>query len=697
MDEDKLITQATETPLTRDAIEAFAALMPETSAGDLIQHALNRYDAHSATVFALAAVAGGQELPSEALYELLPDLVDPTHFTPLVAALEGDRIAFLNALVVKGRMDWEREALSLFLAVELLDGSEPPQSLRRTLRVFARLPIDENSGFIFGCALLNLEDDEIREVGRGWIRIAEGGDWEGARNELRAPLFKPVPETLPSVEPPAIVTGYTLRHLGPKAGRNDPCPCKSGRKYKKCCGAADAEPRRSGATASGIRLQDLTREGIGALDEEQLGLLLPLELASLKLEWLDLDQLQFAAIELTLRRRLNEAERFVDELTKRGEDAAQWARDSRNELIRSALLDGDVALAERQFVDCSEEDDEYDSFRLRITLQRGDAGSLEFLLATVEDALRADDWMILFDLSFALLDHAPALGILVARGCLDPDRPYDSDLLLDKIADARNRVGLEMREPWDEVYELWALDYLESEGDELIRNANDEDRDLISENLSVLHAEMADALDQSRAFQRQLRSAETELAKVALIVAGVNSTMSEPTTEERDDAETEIRRLRSRVADLKSDAMKSVLVRREVRRYLVSVQEERERTVPAEEQEIAVAETRAGEIEGSPVDAPHILLLPRFVDAEKSLKTLPRSTAAQAMTVAAKLASGEEHAWMGVMKVRAGQDVLVARVRVHYRMLFRVSDGVLDCLMVVHRRVLNAALDEVGS
>jgi uncharacterized protein YecA (UPF0149 family) len=25
---------------------------------------------------------------------------------------------------------------------------------------------------------------------------------------------------------------------GDKVGRNDPCPCGSGRKYKKCCGAS---------------------------------------------------------------------------------------------------------------------------------------------------------------------------------------------------------------------------------------------------------------------------------------------------------------------------------------------------------------------------------------------------------------------------------------------------------------------------
>ena len=32
--------------------------------------------------------------------------------------------------------------------------------------------------------------------------------------------------------------GTTVRRETPKVGRNDPCPCGSGKKYKKCCGAA---------------------------------------------------------------------------------------------------------------------------------------------------------------------------------------------------------------------------------------------------------------------------------------------------------------------------------------------------------------------------------------------------------------------------------------------------------------------------
>ena len=36
-------------------------------------------------------------------------------------------------------------------------------------------------------------------------------------------------------DPPPVQ--QTVRREGPKTGRNDPCPCGSGKKYKKCCGA----------------------------------------------------------------------------------------------------------------------------------------------------------------------------------------------------------------------------------------------------------------------------------------------------------------------------------------------------------------------------------------------------------------------------------------------------------------------------
>lgn len=33
-----------------------------------------------------------------------------------------------------------------------------------------------------------------------------------------------------------VIQVKTVRRESPKTGRNDPCPCGSGKKYKKCCG-----------------------------------------------------------------------------------------------------------------------------------------------------------------------------------------------------------------------------------------------------------------------------------------------------------------------------------------------------------------------------------------------------------------------------------------------------------------------------
>jgi preprotein translocase subunit SecA len=45
--------------------------------------------------------------------------------------------------------------------------------------------------------------------------------------------------TAPGMEPPAEIQlpKVTVRREVPKVGRNDPCPCGSGKKYKQCHGA----------------------------------------------------------------------------------------------------------------------------------------------------------------------------------------------------------------------------------------------------------------------------------------------------------------------------------------------------------------------------------------------------------------------------------------------------------------------------
>lgn len=48
--------------------------------------------------------------------------------------------------------------------------------------------------------------------------------------------------------PSLTVTSHSIRHPAMAAGRNDPCPCGSGKKYKKCCLGQPSKPRTTTVT-----------------------------------------------------------------------------------------------------------------------------------------------------------------------------------------------------------------------------------------------------------------------------------------------------------------------------------------------------------------------------------------------------------------------------------------------------------------
>lgn len=59
-----------------------------------------------------------------------------------------------------------------------------------------------------------------------------------SRKELRESLFHVYEKACEQKKEPVYLSGgeETYRRMQPKVGRNDPCPCGSGKKYKKCCG-----------------------------------------------------------------------------------------------------------------------------------------------------------------------------------------------------------------------------------------------------------------------------------------------------------------------------------------------------------------------------------------------------------------------------------------------------------------------------
>ena len=83
--------------------------------------------------------------------------------------------------------------------------------------------------------------DTVDELSRWWYYEEESldeeeDDWDDGferRDSFDPRYFGPSYDSEP---PPPIEAVGTIRNTEPRIGRNEPCPCGSGKKYKKCCG-----------------------------------------------------------------------------------------------------------------------------------------------------------------------------------------------------------------------------------------------------------------------------------------------------------------------------------------------------------------------------------------------------------------------------------------------------------------------------
>jgi hypothetical protein len=78
--------------------------------------------------------------------------------------------------------------------------------------------------------------DRIEEFDEFFSLFRENWRKTGISDPPRPPAPRPGPLDPRNVPAPAV----PARRTTPKVGRNDPCPCGSGKKYKKCCLAHEA-------------------------------------------------------------------------------------------------------------------------------------------------------------------------------------------------------------------------------------------------------------------------------------------------------------------------------------------------------------------------------------------------------------------------------------------------------------------------
>jgi hypothetical protein len=478
---------------------------------------------------------------------------------------------------------------------------------------------------------------------------------------------------MPAELPSPTVRGYTIR-IAPRAGRNDPCPCRSGQKFKKCC--ADKQANVAPSPVAGLSWDEyVTKGGEHMTCDDVRGLPLH-EIGRVDLHQLGEMPLVAAAGRFQRERLFLHASRAADELARR---EVKYIDQLRDEILAEALDATDIDAADEQLRKMRDPS-VAGLHKLEIDLIRGRECALKALATAADEAVRKDDSSKTPDLAHALLRSMPGLGILVARGCLRPGRAVVNDLLLSGIEHTRDALNFASGDPsWD------VQAALKREHD---AGQDEAEHDKLAAEAGELRGSLRNATTRLDDLERQLAAKQDEL-KVAR--------NSAPTVERQavanDNGDPErVRHLRMKVEELEALVRERNVERTHLRRQLAAVTSSaRADVVPAGITIDDDADDRSCE---SINEANRDITLPVFSrKAHSALDELPRHVGAEALRTIGSLAAGDASTWRKVKQAKdMPQQVFMARIGIHHRLLFRVKECELDVLDLVAREALLTTL-----
>lgn len=472
--------------------------------------------------------------------------------------------------------------------------------------------------------------------------------------------------------------GFTVRRSVEHFGRNEPCHCGSGRKYKRCCFEKDAERLQLSTDVSGATYAEILATPEQYLDKARLLKTQPIDLNRIDPLKLDADLLP------TYFGRLyayNMLEKLTSELETIG-----WCPDfdtSWKFALYTSTRDGRIDLAERLLALRRAVEDppfpEPPPDWVRLALVRDDPAAFVKVLGEIA-AFAAGEKGFAFanDVALALLfSPIPALGILLGRGVIPFSEKPAAVHLLEEMLIVREKLNLSPDEPASDLLDKRFASEAIASGAKETEALREARRKLEAKAEEVRH--MKSSLEQLRA--EISRREKTQAAKPA-----------DPTPAAPVDAEV-LRDLRQKVATLKS-ALKErhaerATLRRDLSQTLTELETLREKQpkAPAHSQPATDSEDHLllpGEIEGNqPV---RVLELPKKF--HHTLHHLPRQVARGAMVLLGRLAAGEPDAFTGVVRLKQRPDTLRARIGIDHRLLFRLETEAVHVIDLIPRQDL---------
>lgn len=648
-------------------LRSLAGALPVDVTGALVEAARTRR-AESFAPLLLAALHRGDALDAAAFFRQgAPLLPDASTLAAAAGHLQGAVGAALIGAAADGKLGWDLEAVALLLAAfwGRARGEPDPPELLRLARVLARRAPGGDADVVL-CALLGLTDDAGLEAGLGpALDEPMREDARDVAESLLARFQGPVLDAVPDLPGSRATTG-TIQRATAKVGRNSPCPCGSGKKYKQCHEKLDAKRELDASDVAGVTRAEL-RRALGAhLTQDKLDALRPHELIrvdplqlpeALVVAWLDrlsfhreweaLEQAYGALDDATLDPVL------IDHV---GDAAWLGDRDAARALLKRHH-GGDADL----------------SVWARLALADDDAR----VGAIAEAAVRAALDGAPIEAAYALLHGPwPSLGVLAARAVLPHLAPEDQEPLLAELLDTREQLGLA---PWDPVEQV------------LYKLSHGHDADVA--------AELTRAEQQIAANQARLQGATSELRELrrALEARERAAPVVVERTTERVVEDPEARALRERVAELKEELKSRHAERNALRRELTELKARtaEEPEPQATEDEVDVED----EVEDGDADVQHDgrLRFPIWTETFRdTLARVPPNVARAAVDKLCAVAVGNQGAFVEVRRLRGREWLWRAKVGRSYRLLFRMEPDEAVALDLVHRQDLEKRIKQLG-
>jgi hypothetical protein len=686
-----------ESIFDRATIQHIQTTLPDDAELDRwLEETAADYAGNEFVCLALAALDAGRQIDARHLAKGAAALAAGRLLPEIATKMKGDVPGYLLQAVRDSFISQEGKAYVLAVAAVMYRdrGEQIPPSLHSMARTIADLEYLESSAppLLLGLATF-LQDEELKSFLRRkhYFRDSEASFRLKCEETTRtfAEFIRKkgavaVAEIIPDKGVRHLAVGSTtIRRSVPRLGRNEPCHCGSGKKYKHCCFESDRERLRQSSDVEGVTQAESQEKADEYLTADRLKRLTVTEVCALDPHLIPYDLLDQYFTRLSEWKEFDRAADALEKVTYWAVDEETW--ESLTFLSAFYGRKGAVArlleLRKKALVECNVPDMRLDTTYQLLPIEDDPVKSWEWIDNEAFSILESGDVddLRLFVLAFLLTKHR-ALGILLCRGLIPLLSSEESSSIVDYVLAARCQLNLDPKDPIrDIVTKLSAANDEALETDNVLREAK--------ELLALKTREAREAKEARDRAQRDVKRHEMELTRRSEAEAGKARSLQE------DDALREARRkqqryeqeLREKNAEIK--AMEHVVHQKELEVEALRSRAESEVSLgeadsaeTAEQELLLPAESTTAQHPVRPIEFPRHF--------QQRLNTFPRHIARAAMLTLGRLGAGESNAFENAVRLKACPSVTRVRIGIDHRLLFRSFPDRIEVIDLIPRQDL---------